>query len=394
MIIGGHGMVKQKKTTNEDAIVIQEDKIKSEKKHNGIISFWKFMFCILIVLHHSFVLAKEGETPLFFKGSIGVEFFFLVSGYLLAKKALQKNNNNNESLGKETIQYIWKKYKIFLPYTICAGIIAIALINIMNTKNSLYNTITSIYEIFLLRMAGFKGFVLNGSTWYISSMLMCMIILYPLIRKYKDKFLKLVAPVILIIGFGIFSKYYTHLRNPEKWLGLTYKGNIRAFLELLLGAELYLICEKLKKIDFTKFGKIFITLVEIGCFIIPFLLSHFVIKSAKLDYITLIIISLGVVLAFSEQTLEYKLFNNRVFYWLEKLSLPIYILHMPLRFYFENAAWTSSFSYYQIMALYVPLVLSSSIILMYIVEYFKEKHFYLNKFKNLIIENEVETNGK
>lgn len=88
------------------------------KKHNGIISFWKFMFSILILIFHCSDRAKEGKV-LFIDGRIGVEFFFIVSGYLLAKKAFN-NKENLDNIGKETFVYIWKKNKEFFSIYSCS----------------------------------------------------------------------------------------------------------------------------------------------------------------------------------------------------------------------------------------------------------------------------------
>lgn len=55
-----------------------ENKVK-KKKHNGIISFWKFMFSIMIVIFHSENLAFNTDYILFKDGAIAVEFFFIVS---------------------------------------------------------------------------------------------------------------------------------------------------------------------------------------------------------------------------------------------------------------------------------------------------------------------------
>lgn len=41
----------------------------SNKKHNGIIGFWKFMFCILILLFHC--AEKMGKNGFFESGRIG-----------------------------------------------------------------------------------------------------------------------------------------------------------------------------------------------------------------------------------------------------------------------------------------------------------------------------------
>ncbi len=93
----------------------------SNKKHNGIIGFWKFMFCILILLFHC--AEKMGKKGFFESGRIGVEFFFIVSGYLMTKKALN-NEEGLENIGEETTSYIWRKFKAFFPYVIFPFIIS------------------------------------------------------------------------------------------------------------------------------------------------------------------------------------------------------------------------------------------------------------------------------
>ena len=185
-------------------------------------------------------------------------------------------------------------------------------------------------------MAGFRGVGANLPIWYISSMLMGMMILYPLIRKFKLNFMYLFVPILLIVGFGFLNLFYGNLRNPETIISFTFKGNIRCVLELLLGGIIYILCEKFKKIDFTKFGLILITIIEITCLTIPIIISHFINESSRYDFIVLIIIAIGVLIAFSEKTLEYNILCNKFSYWLEKLSLTIYIFHyssIPKIFY-------------------------------------------------------------
>ena len=158
----------------------------SAKKHNGIISFWKFCFCMLIIIFHGNVFAANSGEALFSKGSIGVEFFFLVSGFLLAKTAFRRNEQepNTENLGKETFHFIWKKYLFFLPYVFFAGLLNLILQNVCGNID-LSQNVLSILDMLLLRMTGLKVNVIIGQVWYISAMLLSMMILYPLLRKYK-----------------------------------------------------------------------------------------------------------------------------------------------------------------------------------------------------------------
>ncbi len=80
------------------------------KRHNGIISFWKFMFSLLVVFKHSANMASNTDNILFLYGSIAVDFFFVISGYFMTKSAL-KNNTDKNTIGKDTIIYIIKKVK-------------------------------------------------------------------------------------------------------------------------------------------------------------------------------------------------------------------------------------------------------------------------------------------
>ena len=64
---------------------------RSEKrKRNGRIDLLRFVFALVIMLHHSrYVLGDDHAV--FIGGSLAVEFFFLVSGYLMAVSAERAN---------------------------------------------------------------------------------------------------------------------------------------------------------------------------------------------------------------------------------------------------------------------------------------------------------------
>lgn len=377
-------MAKDKKSKKIEKKQPKESKKIKEikpKKHNGIISLWKFLFCIMIVIYHGSVLAKKGDYVILSRGSIGVEFFFLVSGYLMANSAL--NKKENDSIGKETINFVLKKYKTFLPYTILAGLLAITIllcIGQMRMEKFVY----SIFDMLLLNMSGIKTFSVNGPIWYISSMLICMLIIYPLIRKYKENFLYIAVPIIVLLGFGYLSYTCNNLRDPNQWIIFTFKGNIRAFIELCLGSLMYLLCEKFKSIDFTTFVKVIITIIEITGFITIFLVSQFL--TAKYDFMLVAILSISIILAFSEKTLEYNFLCNKFCYWLEKLSVSIFVFHFSVRLFIRNVDFFNRFSYLPKLGIYVISSIIVSIILMYLLDYLKKKNYFIDKVKKLVIK--------
>ena len=56
----------------------------SKTARNGKVDLFKFIFSIVVIIYH-FGNAVKFDNELFNKGYIGVEFFFIVSGFLFAK---------------------------------------------------------------------------------------------------------------------------------------------------------------------------------------------------------------------------------------------------------------------------------------------------------------------
>lgn len=346
-----------------------------KNKHNGIISFWKFIYSLIIIIFHGRLFAEPNASYILFsKGSIAVEFFFIVSGYLLANSALKNESiDNPKDLGKETIKFIFKKIKTFFPY-IFIFYISTLIVTIIYQKLSIYQVISSIWSLFMLNIAGFKGIEINGVVWYIGAMLICMLFLYPLIRKYKYNFIYIVSPLIIILLGGWLNHDYNSLRSPYVWLGFANKGLIRSFMVLNIGIVLYPIVKKLSKLNFTKFGKFCITIIEISGFVAPLLINHFLDSASKYDFVVLVILSIAIILAFSGKTLEYKFMNNKVSYFLEKISLPMYLSHICIRTIMINSNLFLNLTYYNKLLILIISTMVISFIVMKFVELLNKKN--------------------
>lgn len=360
-----------------------------KSKHNGIISFWKFMFCLLIMgLHVAEAIIgnknlKTNATIIFWAGSIGVEFFFLVSGYLLGKKAM--NTENKGDLGEATYHFIKKKVGSFFPYILLTFIVAVPVYySLQNLQKS--DLVNSVWDLLLLTISGMRYHRFLGVVWYISAMLLCMILLFPLIVKYKKKFTYIIGPLIVILISGYIGKEYGNIANPWLWNGFVYKGLIRAFFEISLGVLLYSFTEKIKKVKFTKLSRILLTVIEIVGFTSIFFIVNLKDAHSKYDYIMILLLSISISLAFSEKTLLLKFCNNKIFYFLEKLSLPMYLNHkwiVELMNYVLVKNGIKEVNYY--IELLVAIVISAivSIIMINIIRFAKK---ILPKVKRAFIE--------
>lgn len=130
---------------------IGENKIPENSKRNGFIDFLKFIFAIIILIHHSWQF-----FPILPIGYIGVEFFFLVTGWLMAKKFY--DFELNENIFVITRNYIVRKIKVFyLEYlvAIAIGFIFICLFAWNEVPSISGMLALTIGDILLLQIWGF-----------------------------------------------------------------------------------------------------------------------------------------------------------------------------------------------------------------------------------------------
>lgn len=299
---------------------------------NGKIDFLRFVFSLVIVLNHTHYLA-EGDLSDAFKGfSFAVEFFFLVSGYLMMASAEKAAASPSLSVGRETGQFLWRKFRSLYPEVLIAYLIALTVVSVASGRDIFTLITRSWSEALLIQMSGLQLTVLNSSVWYVSSMLLCMAVLYPLIRKRKNGAVWVILPLITLLVFGFLRQNYGSPRAPTQWLGFTFRGNLRAMAELSLGALCYPIAQKLSQCRLSGLGKTLLTLAEGGGYL-AYLWYMITEQSSSVDYFYIAILSLSLIISFSRQSWGSALFNNRFSSFAGKFSLSLYLGH---QFYAES----------------------------------------------------------
>ena len=221
------------------------------KKRNAAIDYLRVLFAVITMLHHSrYVLGDE--NCVFLGGSLAVEFFFIVSGYLMMESIARiEEKKAQPGLGTETAQFLWRKIRALLPEYLIAWFIGFAFVIIAEQKHAggIWASFRSyFFELTLLKMTGLFSSGIDGVMWYVSSMILCMVILYPLVRKYPDYMKKIGAPLIAVLLMGYMMRAYGNPRNPTKWITFTYKGNLRAMAELCLGIICHEAAMRVKKL--------------------------------------------------------------------------------------------------------------------------------------------------
>ena len=390
------------------------------KQHNVTIDFLRFLFSVIVVLHHSrYVLGDD--NCYFLGGSLAVEFFFFVSGYLLlvgADKAGRKNGAGYllpggvdmagrkngagyllsggadmagrkngagylfpdgvdmagrteaagletkgvgagttgiggeangigaetngigaeaNGIGSETLHFILHKIRSFLPEFLIAwwiGFVLIGVVRQYGVLDYLKAFGNDFWELTLVKMSGLFTHGIDGAMWYLSAMLLGMAILYPLLRTKRDLMAHLVCPLLALFLYGYLCQAEGHPRDPIVWLGLCYKGLVRAIAGLCTGVVICVAVRRLKRFSpsgLTKTGNALAIGVQLLCLLltIRYMAEQ---EPSEYDYFYMFLLMVLVLLSFAGFGLESVLGNSQRLHllsaFLGKYSLSLYLGHL------------------------------------------------------------------
>lgn len=304
---------------------------------NGKIELMRFICAVIIVGLH-FTLYND-VSGYFLSGALAVEFFFILSGYLMMASIDRAQNTLGAStdLGGETFRFISKKLKGLYPEVLIAYIIAFVVLFFAKGKTltgAIKLAIDSIWEVFLLNETGLQTSTVNSVTWYLSAMIISMAILYPLLRKNSKLITNIILPLAALFVLGYLCKNYSTPRNPNKWIGFAFKGMLRGFAEIGMGVVCYQITKAFSRLNLTTFGKVILTSLEPVLYV-SYIVYLLFIKSSTRDWILVPLLMLAIGISFSGHTFTHRLFDNAATTFLGKFSLPLYLGHFCWGRYFS-----------------------------------------------------------
>ena len=307
-------------------------------RKNGKIELLRFLFSLSVLLFHlqkylpgEIVLTKDIHFDFFPHGATGVEFFFIVSGFWLASSVFYANEHKKHlPLGDATFLFIKNKYLSLLPMRLMVFVILFVITALDKGWGKLgiaTNLLANLPGLLLVQMSGFGKVYLNHVEWYLSVMLIGMLILYPLLRKYYNTVSRIVAPLVAIFVLGYMFKNYGRLTGVTSWEGFCYRSMLRGISELCLGIVCFEICKNLRDFTFNRLQRLLFTGFELLCWIAVFAMVMLTFPR-QLEFYILLITALGTICAFSGQSYGTRFFQNSVCFYLGKLSLPIYLCQL------------------------------------------------------------------
>lgn len=169
------------------------------------IEFWRYLFTCMVCLLH-FEVTYLGEQKIFTNCYLAVEFFFILSGFLLAKHSIEKEDS--------AIEYTLLKIQRFYPYLLMSWTLLLANLCFSKKWNFvelLRNIRLYIWDYLCLNALAFKWDFLNGPTWYISALIITGYFLYWMIKKNEELYIEFLAPLFILLIYSYYG----------------YKGGIR-----------------------------------------------------------------------------------------------------------------------------------------------------------------------
>lgn len=302
------------------------------------IELMRFIVAIAIILFH--VSGTMVPSMKVTSGYIGVEFFFIISGFFMMQRALKEKPLKTTQNIYETIKYVFNKAKKIWPFYIFALMFMLIIKEVSIHQYDILIILKDLYsyklEFFYLQCLGFNSYI-NLSTsfllvpaWYLSSLFIALIPIYFISKIFKKKFSGIIAPIIAIIIYAYLLFKFGKLDVILPFNGFTIMGNLRAVAGICLGAFFY----HLFNLSNSKINKILKFIDPIAWIIILFMLFIIPLKYS-FNYIVPTLICFGIIIlnGINNQGIISKTINkkgNKLPIYLGQLSLYIYLLHQQM----------------------------------------------------------------
>lgn len=314
-------------------------------RRNTLLELWRFFFCIAVLAFHFF---SKIESELFHGGYLGVEFFFIVSGYFIGAyySRYQEGKPVTERL-ITIVSYARTRLKRLYPFYFLA-LIFMLIVRVITKEyhvSHILGVIKNCFaEFFLLQWVpwGDKvpwgNEVLISAGWFVPSVFfggLFLVIILALTGKAGGY---VIAP---LTSFFIYRYYFILISKID--VIYTYHSVLRGIAGVAFGVFIYFICRHLRSLIeklpqsriFSGISCIFASLIFLGVFIYTI---HG--RRSKLDFLIIALYGTGLLFLMSG-SLKLPEKADRVFLFLGKLTYPVYVFQMPvieliLAFFFHS----------------------------------------------------------
>lgn len=267
-------------------------------------------------------------------GYLGVDIFFVISGYLITKIIHHETIIGNFSI----IQFYIRRIRRIIPLVLCTtsvsmviGLVVMLPDDLENLSQSVFATNIFANNILLLITTGDYWDIVNNykplmHTWSLGVEEQ-FYMFYPLIFMFlKEKNKRWVLPIILLVTIVSFLLFVTSSDEASKFYLIQYR-----FFELSLGGLGAIVFKK--NINYSYFNLL-------SVFIIITIILFDLNLSNDFKLILIVFATVGLLISNNNNSINSYLLDNILFVWIGKISFSLYMWHQIVlaftRYFIKN----------------------------------------------------------
>jgi peptidoglycan/LPS O-acetylase OafA/YrhL len=293
-----------------------------DQRRYEVLDAWRGICALLVFLYHLGVASHLYGFPPIRHGGAGVDFFFVLSGFVIAHSSLAKLSADG-AVGNFMLRRFGRIYPLHL-----ATLLGLVFLEVLKAAVSMAtgmqggeapfagasNTSALIASLFLVQgLGGFDEFTWNGPSWSISTEFYTYL-LFGLAAVLSRRRYPVVA-ALLVVGAGLALAW--NAGQPEPRSTIQGAGLLQCVQEFFLGTLIYQLHRRwpapsawLEPLALALVGLVFFNLVPF--YATPFVFGLFVYTYA------------------SERGVLSRAFRIRPLLWLGLTSYSIYLVHYPV----------------------------------------------------------------
>ena len=280
-----------------------------------------------------FVIGYHTFPEIFKAGFIGVDIFFVISGYLISSIIIRNLKNNSFSF----LDFYIRRIRRIFP--------ALILILIVSFIFGWFSLFPIEFKQLGKHISGSAGFIANFILWNESGYFDNAASTKPMLHIWslgiEEQFyfiwplilwfiFKIRINFLLFIIFLILISFCFNIYEASNDKIASFYSPLTRFWELLAGSLLALINEKTKSLENFKINSNFLSFLGIGLILFSFILIND--ESAYPGTLALfpVIGSFLLIFAGNSAIFNRKVLSNKILVWFGLISFPLYLWHWPL----------------------------------------------------------------
>ena len=275
-------------------------------------------------------------SPWLHNGYIAVEFYFMVSGFLIYRPFLR-----HPDVG--VLDFTWKKVRRFaIPFWISILLLMAIdrkqyiLLSSFSPDGIIETWFAHLHEFFFCQCMGLTDRIaINHPLWFLSVLIFGGAVLYSILRNCPRSATSLVIPLICIIGFPIYLNY-----GKPQYETVLHPWCVRGVAEMALGIMTAVFMNR--KSRWINRHRMLLNIVSCVSLLV-FILMLFAEKGY--DYLLPFLIPVFLLAAFTRSSWLEIIFRQTIWHKLNEISMYMYFIHLliaSLFFIFSNTSFIAS----------------------------------------------------